>query len=196
MLQNGNYEAILGRVPAYIEYLEHYQEDTISATVIANALNYGEVQVRKDLARISFGGKPKIGYEVKSLLQDLKAFMGYHHETKAVIVGMGRLGEALYHYPGFHQHNIKIIAAFDVKEPYLDLDSFSKVCKDNSIEVGIITVNKENAQEVSDLMVQNNIKAIWNFAPVTLNVPKEIIVQNENMANSLSVLIKLMNDRW
>ncbi len=196
MLQNGNYEAILGRIPTYIAFLENYKDIYISATIIANELNYGEVMVRKDLAKISVGGRPKIGYTVEKLLNDLKTYMGYHHETRAVIVGMGRLGEALYHYKGFKPYHIKVVAAFDMHNKYDHMDQFESICKSNQIDIGIITVPKEHAQAVCDLMIKNQIKAIWNFAPVVLDVPKHIIVQNENMANSLAILTKLTNDRW
>ncbi len=194
MVQNGHYEAILGRVPSYIEYLENFKENYISATILANALNLGEVQVRKDLAKLSCGGKPKIGYVVDSLLKDLKDYMGYNTKTKAVIIGMGRLGEALYHYQGFSKQMIKIVAAFDIKEEYLDLSELEKICKKNNVDIGIITVPKDQAQTIADALVRSKVKAIWNFAPIILEVPETIVVRNENMASSLSILIKLMND--
>ncbi|AUD64564.1 hypothetical protein BK011_02295 [Tenericutes bacterium MZ-XQ] len=195
MLQNGVSEAILSRVPGYIAFLENYHNSYISATIIASELNYGEVMVRKDLAKISTGGKPKIGYEVSQLLNDLKSYMGYDHETRAAIVGMGRLGKALYHYNGFDPYHIKIVAAFDLNNSYEHIHRFKAICKLKKIDIGIITVPKDMAQSICDLMVESNIKAIWNFAPVILDVPKHIIVKNENMACSLSVLAKLTHDR-
>ncbi|MFA6647521.1 MAG: redox-sensing transcriptional repressor Rex [Candidatus Izemoplasmatales bacterium] len=194
MLQNGNYEAIFSRIPIYIEYLKTYEEEYISATIIANSLGLGEVQVRKDLAKISFGGKPKIGYEVKSLLDDLSSYMGFDNLTKAVIVGMGRLGEALFHYLGFDKINLKIVAAFDVCDKYNSLDEFKSICEKHNVKIGIITVPEESAQATADLMVSSGIKAIWNFSSSSLKVPNNILVKNENMANSLSVLIRLMNN--
>ena len=195
MLQNGNYEALYSRIPCFIEFLEKYSEDFISSTILANALNYGEVQVRKDLAKISFGGRPKIGYRVSSLLSDLKHYMGYDISVKAVIVGMGRLGEALNHYRGFEKLNLEIVAAFDINDRYFQLSDFKKICFENSVSLGIITVPKESAQEVADMMVESNIRAIWNFASSSLVVPNECLVKNENMAHSLTILLKLLKDK-
>ncbi|MFA7076365.1 MAG: redox-sensing transcriptional repressor Rex [Candidatus Izemoplasmatales bacterium] len=194
MLQNKTYEAIFSRIPVYIECLNGIKEEYISATTIANALNLGEVQVRKDLAKISYGGKPKIGYEVKLLLDDLKKYMGYNILTKAVIVGMGRIGEALYYYKGFRKLNLEIVSAFDINGKYKDLSEFDSICSNNEIKIGIITVPQESAQDICDLMVKTGIKAIWNFSSTSLKVPSDVIVKNENMANSLSILIKLVND--
>ena len=195
MLQNGNYEALYSRIPCYIEFLENCPEEFISSAALAIALNYGEVQVRKDLAKVSNGGKPKIGYRVSSLLADLKHYMRYELPVTAVIVGMGRLGEALNHYHGFEKLNLKIVAAFDINDQYLNLKDFKNICERENVSLGIITVPKESAQEIADLMVESNIKGIWNFSSTALNVPSDCLVKNENMANSLAILLKLIKDR-
>lgn len=195
MLQNCVSEAFIERIPIYLNYLEFYQDKYISATTLAQALNLGHVLVRKDLAKISDGGKPKIGYQVKELTRDIKLFMGYDRVSKAIIIGMGQLGKALYHYQGFSKYNIHIINAFDLNENYSHIDSLEMFCENEDIDVAIITLPKENAQEMCDRLVKLKIKAIWNFTPVRLEVPSDVIIQNENLAQSLSILIKHTNDR-
>ena len=189
----------LQRLPMYLSYIKGLPEDApknISATTIAEALQLNDVQVRKDLASVSSSGKPKVGYNVKDLIAELEAFLGYNDIDNAVIVGAGSLGKALLNYSGFKAYGLNIIAAFDLCEeptefqgktvfPIAQLESF---CRKVNIHIGIITVPASSAQEICDLLVNSGIRAIWNFAPVHLVVPDGILVQNENMASSLALL--------
>ena len=189
----------LQRLPMYLSYIQWLPEDApknISATTIAEALQLNDVQVRKDLASVSSSGKPKVGYNVKDLIAELEAFLGYNDIDNAVIVGAGSLGKALLNYSGFKAYGLNIIAAFDLCEeptefqgktvfPIAQLGSF---CRKVNVHIGIITVPASSAQEICDLLVESGIRAIWNFAPVHLVVPDGILVQNENMASSLALL--------
>ncbi len=189
----------LQRLPMYLSYIKALPEDSpknISATTIAEALQLNDVQVRKDLASVSSSGKPKVGYNVKDLIAELEAFLGYNDIDNAVIVGAGSLGKALLNYSGFKAYGLNIIAAFDLLDeptefqdktifPITQLESF---CRKVNIHIGIITVPAQSAQEICDLLVKSGVRAIWNFAPVHLVVPEGILVQNENMASSLALL--------
>ena len=188
MFQNAVKEALLERLPLYIDYLMNSSGDYVSAKKLADALKLGEIQVRKDLAKVSIGGKPKLGYSVTELLSDISNYLGIDKPMKAIIVGMGRLGESLYHYHGFSQYNIQIVAGFDINGNHHHLDAMETLCRKESIEIGIICVPKLEAQKVADLLIKNKIKAIWNFTSVRLDVPNDVIVKNENLVNSLLVL--------
>lgn len=193
-------KSVLKRLPGYLAYLKGMPDDAapyISATALANALGMGEVQVRKDLAMVSDGGRPKIGYLRESLIDDIEQFLGYDNTTDAVIIGAGKLGQALLDYSGFAAYGLNIVAAFDVKptadqteggKPIYHISHFETFCRTHKVLMGIITVPQNHAQEVCDLLIANGIKAIWNFAPVHLEVPSNILVQYENMATSLAVL--------
>ena len=193
-------KAVLKRLPGYLSYLRAIPEGSspyISATSLANALGMGEVQVRKDLAMVSDGGRPKIGYLRESLIEDISQFLGYDNTTGAILVGAGKLGQALLGYSGFSAYGLDILAAFDAKpakdkaeegRPVYTMDKMESFCRTNKVLMGIITVPVEHAQEVCDRMIRCGIKAIWNFAPTHLDVPANILVQNENMATSLAVL--------
>ena len=200
MAQKEISKSVLKRLPGYLAYLKNLPEDSgmyISATALANALNMGEVQVRKDLALVSDGGRPKVGYVRQRLIEDISQFLGYDNTTDAILVGAGKLGQALMAYSGFEAYGLNILAAFDVKPfatktqegkplyPIAELESF---CRKHNVLMGIITVPAEHAQSVCDLLIANGIKAVWNFAPIHLDVPDNILVQNENMATSLAVL--------
>jgi len=193
-------KSALKRLPNYLAYLKGLQGDEhtyISATSLAAALGMGEVQVRKDLAMVSDGGRPKIGYLRESLVDDIEQFLGYDNTTDAVLIGAGKLGQALLGYSGFDAYGLNILAAFDVKpsmecteggKPIYPMDQLESFCRANKVLMGIITVPVAYAQEVCDQLIACGIKAIWTFAPIHLEVPPNILVQNENMATSLAVL--------
>ncbi len=193
-------KSVLKRLPGYVAYLKSMPDTGspyISATALANALGMGEVQVRKDLAMVSDGGRPKIGYLRESLIEDIEQFLGYDNTTDAVMIGAGKLGQALLDYVGFDEYGLNILAAFDIApqsdttdegKPILHIDKLESFCKSHKVLMGIITVPAVHAQEVCDRLIKCGIKAIWNFAPTHLDVPENILVQNENMATSLAVL--------
>ena len=193
-------KSVLKRLPGYLAYLKNMPEGApahISATALANALGMGEVQVRKDLAMVSDGGRPKIGYLRESLIEDIEQFLGYDNTTDAVLIGPGKLGQALMAYNGFDEYGLNILAAFDARpkldkteegKPVYHISELEKFCRTHKVLMGIITTPAEAAQEVADLLIAGGIKAIWNFAPTHLDVPANILVQNENMATSLAVL--------
>ena len=194
-------KATLGRLPRYLSYLKSLpavKGATISATAIAKGLSLGDVQVRKDLAAVSGTGKPKVGYERDKLIRDLECHLGYESFTNAVLVGAGKLGRALLDYDGFEDFGVKIVAGFDCNEKALQLGKNTKkilpikdisaYCKDHNVKLGIITVGQGSAQDVCDILVSSGIKAIWNFAPVTLKVPNEVLLKQENLAISLAHL--------
>ena len=191
---------VLKRLPGYLDYLKSLPEDApahISATTLANALGMGQVQVRKDLAMVSDGGRPKIGYLREALIDDIEQFLGYDNTTDAVLLGAGKLGQALLDYKGFEEYGLNILAAFDsapkmeitdAGKPVYHLEELEAFCRKHKVLMGIITVPGDYAQEVADRLVNCGIKAIWSFAPVRLEVPANILVQQENMATSLAVL--------
>ena len=193
-------KAVLKRLPGYLDYLKGSvaaESTYISATTLANALGMGDVQVRKDLAMVSDGGRPKVGYLREKLIEDIEQFLGYDNTTDAILVGAGRLGQALLGYNGFDEYGLNILAAFDIRpetkrkdsgKPILPLDQMVPFCQEHKILMGIITVPTEFAQEACDRMIQAGIKAIWTFSPTHLDVPDHVMVHNENMANSLAIL--------
>lgn len=193
-------KSVLKRLPGYLAYLKGTQDPEspyISATALAAALGMGEVQVRKDLAMVSDGGRPKIGYLRESLIDDIEQFLGYDNTTDAVLIGAGKLGQALMGYQGFEEYGLNVLAAFDMdpakenadpKHPIYHIDKLEGFLRTNKALMGIITVPAEQAQQVCDKLISCGIKAIWTFAPCHLEVPANILVQYENMATSLAVL--------
>ena len=191
------------RLPYYLKYLKELEASNtpyVPAAAIADSLGIYEVQVRKDLALVSSGGRPKIGYHRESLISDIESFLGYGNTNEAVLIGAGKLGRALLGYSGFAEYGLNIVAAFDANDaiigtsksgkPIMHMSRLNEICRRNKVQIGIITVPAEDAQHVCDLLIECGIRAIWNFAPKHLDVPPDILVHNENMAASLALLSK------
>lgn len=195
----------LQRLPTYLNYLKSLDDDgNISSTEIARALGLNDVQVRKDLSSVSSGGRPKVGYNIRGLILDLKEFLGYNAVNDAVMVGCGNLGRALMSYRGFREYGLRIVAGFDVSDdivgeevsgkPVLPLLGLPQYCRENGIRIGVITTPAQAAQKACDLLMEGGIKAVWNFAPAHITVGEGVLVQNENMACSLALLSKHLNE--
>ena len=198
----------LRRLPLYFGYLKQQQErgvSIISSSKIAEDLNLHPVQVRKDMALTRVSGKPRTGFVVDELITDLARLLDYNNLKNAVVIGAGHLGQALLNYRGFHGYGLNLIAAFDTDPALIgtevgdsrvhSLDELEDIVRENQVRIGVITVPIDEAQAVCDLLVDTGIKAIWNFAPTHLQAPDDIIVQNENIAASLSVLSKRLSDQ-
>lgn len=197
---------MLKRLPLYLDYLRSLPEEVqnVSATTIARGLELGDVQVRKDLALISEAGRQKVGRSRKVLIQDIETHLDLATKTGAVIVGAGKLGRALLEYGGFGEYGMTILAGFDTNadgrypgpgKPVYPMDRLRSFCQTYSVNIGIITVPAACAQDVCDRLVACGIKAIWNFAPVQLTVPEDVLVQNENLALSMTALRIQLRDQ-
>ena len=194
----------LMRMPIYRSYLLGKLAkgvNEISAPTIARELKLNEEKVRKDISAISSQvGKPKQGRNIELLIKDIENYMGYNKRINAVLVGVGHLGSALLGYQGFAEYGIDICMAFD-SNPNMDgqlvsgkriyyTKNMSMLCRIMDIKIAVITVPAQYAQAVCDVLVEAGVKAIWNFAPIHLIVPSDVVVHNENMAASLAVLSK------
>lgn len=197
-------QATLKRLPQYLRIMKDKKSEdvkNISSTEIATILKLNPIQVRKDLALVSRSdGKPGVGFNIEELIQDLEEVLNLNNITDAVIVGAGKLGQALLNYKGFEK-NLNILMAFDNDKNKCDnkkiffTDEIEKKIIENNIQIGIITVPKENAQNVCDMMIKSGIKAIWNFAPINLKVPDNIVVKNEDLSTSLVILLKKLKEK-
>ncbi|WP_461791157.1 redox-sensing transcriptional repressor Rex [Pseudothermotoga sp.] len=193
------------RLKLYHRLLLDVKEEYISSETMARMLKLQPEQVRKDLSYLRTTGKPKLGYRVEELKKELDELFAVKRETTVVIVGAGRLGSALANYRGFARYGIEIVAIFD-NDPQkigqfvsdlvvLPLKDLKRVVKRFNVEIGVICVPEESAQEVANLLVACGIKGIWNFAPVQLEVPEDVVVVNEDITQSLLTLKHLLNLR-
>lgn len=190
------------RVPLYLTVARDLATEGnkfITAPMIAKITNINVETVKKDLSIIcSTPGHPRMGRDARTLVAEIVDFGVYTQISNAILIGAGSLGHALISYQKFNDWGLNISAAFDVSPELIGtvvnkikihpLDEINAIVKATNAEIAIITVPAEVAQHVVDLAVEAGIKAIWNFSPTHLRVPKKIILQNENMASSLSLL--------
>ena len=194
-------EATLRRLPAYYHYVHGLKESgrsSVSCSHIGSALQLDPTQVRKDLEATGIVGRPKVGYEVDALLEAIVTFLGWDNHKDAFLVGVGHLGAALLGYERIADCGIEIVAGFDSDPAKIGtevhgkiifgLDKLRDLADRMKIHLGIITVPAGSAQWVADLLVDSGIRAIWNFAPIALQVPEGIIVHNEDFYPGLAVL--------
>ncbi len=202
-------KATISRLPVYRMYLKDKQKEGevyVSSATIAADLELTSVQVRKDLALVSKSpGKPKIGFKIDNLIADIEDYFGYRKTKNAVLVGVGHLGKALLSYNRFEKYGLNIIAAFEHNEDKVgtefagkriySLESVKSFVKEHDVSIGIITVPQAAAQEICDLLVKAGVRAIWNFAPIMLKLPKSVALKNEDMAASLAKLSIGMHEK-
>jgi redox-sensing transcriptional repressor len=199
---------LLERLPAYLKYLKtlpQEQNETISATVLSRALGLGEVQVRKDLGMVSGAGRPKVGYEIGTLTEQLEKLLDSGNTVTAVLIGAGKLGNAIRDYDGFAEYRIRIIAAFDndagkintmgTEKAVYPMSELKDYCLYHDVSIAILTVPEDQAQQVCDKVVAAGIRAVWNFAPRRLIVPDNVQIRNENLASSLALLADKVRQR-
>ncbi len=191
----------LKRLPSYLYLLKNFKNqgrDVISCTHIAAELKFDPTQVRKDLEWTGIIGKPKIGYVTDLLIDAIEEFLGWKNTTDAFLIGAGNLGAAILGYEQFKTHGLNIIATFDSDPAKIDttihgkeilsIEKLSDLVQRMHIHIGIITVPAAVAQNIADTLIEAGILAIWNFAPVMLKHPDNIIVENVHLSMSLAVL--------
>lgn len=190
------------RVPLYLTVARNLVAEGhkfITAPMIAAITTINVETVKKDLSIIcSTPGHPRMGRDAHTLVSEIVEFGVYTQLSNAILIGAGSLGHALLSYQKFNDWGLNISAGFDTNPEIVgrvinkikihDLADIDAIVKATNAEIAIITVPAEAAQDVVNLAVKANIKAIWNFSPTHIHVPKNIILQNENMASSLSLL--------
>ena len=147
-----------------------------------------------------------MGYARAELIRELESFLGYDNSQDAILVGAGKLGQALLAYSGFPQYGLNILAGFDADpslagrevagKKILPMDKLPDLCRRVGVHIGIITVPGGQAQAVCDQLIDSGVLAVWNFANAHLQVPRGILVQNENMAVSLALLSNHLKERF
>src|SRR5436190_2127280 len=194
-------KAVVSRLSLYLRELQHLVRDghdTTSSTQLGRLLGFTDAQVRKDLAYFGQFGYPGIGYRCSELIDAIKGILGTKQPWPVAMVGLGNLGRALMGYRGFQQQGFQIVTAFDVDPAKIgkavegiqifDLTDMKRVVKERGIRLAIIAVPGPEAQKVADALVAAGIEGILNFAPVTLNLPKQVQTIGVDLAIELEQL--------
>ena len=195
-------EASLRRLPVYYRSLQEMltagAAQAVSCADLARALGLDPTLVRKDIEMTGIVGKPRVGYPLADLVRWIENFLGWNRPKGAVLVGAGSLGSALLGYDRFRSHGMEIVAAFDTDPGKIGkrnhgttvqpLSALPDFVRRTQVLMGVIATPGDAAQSVADLMVAGGILAIWNFAPAHIHVPKQVILQNEDLYHSLASL--------
>ena len=208
MLGNKNISmAVIRRLPKYHRYLGDLLDrdiQRISSKELSDIIGFTASQIRQDLNNFGGFGQQGYGYNVEALHTEIGKILGLDRPYNAVLVGAGNLGQAIANYAGFRKAGFEIKALFDanprmigfkIREfEVLDSDTLEDFIKNNNIDIAVLCIPKNGAQEVINRVVKAGIKGVWNFAPLDLEVPKGVIVENVNLTESLFTLSYLMKE--
>ena len=191
-------QAVIRRLPRYYRYLGELLEngvERISSNDLSKKMNVTASQIRQDLNNFGGFGQQGYGYNVKFLYTEIGKILGLDETHNIVIIGAGNLGQALANYAAFEKRGVMLKGIFDVNPrlegmtirgvPVQMMDELKRFLEKNNIEIAVLTIPKTKAVEVANFLVENGVKAIWNFAHTDLNLPEEIIVENVHLSESL-----------
>ena len=195
------------RLSVYLRCLQRLKSNsirTVSSEALAKAAGVKSTQLRKDLTYFGQFGTRGLGYDVKQLTQMITDRLGTNSLQPVILIGVGNLGTALLAYRGFEKEGFEIVAAFDVDiqrkrnkqttQPIYGMDNLPQFVREHAVKMAILTVPATTAQEVTNTLVQSGIAGILNFAPIVLQVPEEVMVNNVNLAIELENLSYFIQD--
>ena len=193
-------DTVIRRLPIYHRYLTELIDggiERISSGELSKLTGFTASQIRQDLNNFGGFGQQGYGYNAADLRSQIDKILGIDRDYKAVVVGVGHLGRAIARYPGFKKSGFSIDMLFDIDEvagtlvdgiKVKSISELSKFLKENKIDVGIISAPKAVAQEIADILIRGNVKGIWNFAPVDIQAPESVVVENVRLNDSLLTL--------
>ncbi len=194
-------QAVIGRLPRYFRYLGELRDNgvqRISSQELSTLMKVTASQIRQDLNNFGGFGQQGYGYNVEYLYHEIGKILGLNEEHHLIIIGAGNLGQALANYLNFEKRGFLFKGIFD-NNPALygrqvrsltvqPMEAVESFIRENQVDIAVLTIPKESAVEVADMLVKNGIRAIWNFAHVDLNVPLDIQVENVHLSDSLMKL--------
>jgi len=198
--EKGISKAVIKRLPRYYRYLGELIEggiERISSSDLSERMRVTASQIRQDLNNFGGFGQQGYGYNVHYLYDEIGKILGIDRIHTLIIIGAGKLGQALANYVKFEKRGFKIIGIFD-NDPSLEgqivrdikvqmLSELPDFLDKNKVEIATLTVPKDSAIEIMETLIAHNIKGVWNFAHVDLNlkVPSDVVVENVHLSESL-----------
>ena len=201
-------KAVIKRLPRYRRYLGELKKrgvEKISSKDLSELIGYTASQIRQDLNNFGGFGQQGYGYSVENLYKEISNILGLNKEYKTVIVGYGRLGQAMASYIDKNEKQCRIAGILDVSDKVVNevfknaqvyaFNDLKEFVVENDIEIAVITVPREKGQVVADTLVEAGIKGIWNFSSVDLELPDNVCVENVHMSDSLPAMAYYMKDK-
>jgi len=194
-------QAVIGRLPRYFRYLGELRDEgveRISSQELSELMKVTASQIRQDFNNFGGFGQQGYGYNVEYLYREIGKILGLDHTHNFVIIGAGNLGRALGNYINFERRGFIFRGMFDMNPELIGeevrgvkvrpMEELEQFVRENDIDIAVLTIPKTSAVELVDKLIQNGIRAIWNFAHVDLNVPEGIQVENVHLSDSLMKL--------
>lgn len=200
----------ISRLAIYLRCLEEYkkeksQKSTINSEELARFLDINPHQIRKDLSYFGKFGERGLGYRIDELKDKINQILGLGRKWNLCLCGMGNLGSALFAYRGFREMNLNIVAIFDNDPQKIgknirglkiyDPKNMVSVARKLNIDIAIVAVPQTSAQEMTNRLVKAGIRAILNFAPLKLNVPKSVKLRNADLSTELIHLVYFLSSQ-
>ena len=199
-------KAVVKRLPRYYRYLGDLLEakvERISSNELSDMMHVTASKIRQDLNNFGGFGQQGYGYNVKYLYNEIGKILGLDQTYRMIIIGAGNLGQALANYVKFEKRGFWIKGIFDVNPRLKGMtvrgieirmtDELPQFIRDNQIQIAALTLPKAGAEAVAPILVENGVRAIWNFAHTDLNVPKDVVVENVHLSESLMQLSYNLN---
>lgn len=200
--------AVIQRLPRYYRYLGELLENgvvRISSKELSEKMKVTASQIRQDLNNFGGFGQQGYGYNVEYLYTEIGKILGLNRSYNMIIIGAGNLGQALANYTDFERRKFVLTGIFDINPKLVGLsirgvdirmmDELEEYMQENEIHIAALTIPKTNARKVALDLVKWGVKAIWNFAPLDLHLPEEIVVENVHLAESLMRLSYSIKDK-
>lgn len=201
-------EAVIRRLPKYYRKLQELSQkgiESISSQALSEEMDLNASQIRRDFNCFGGFGQQGYGYQVEKLKNKLREILGLDKQYNAIIIGAGNIGRALAGYSGFKEQKFNIMGIFDTDKNLIgtningirvfDAANIGSFINENGISIAFICTPAASAQSVCDILVRNNIKGIWNFAPADLDCPDSVSLENVHLSDSLFVLTYRINNK-
>lgn len=200
-------QAVIQRLPRYYRYLEELMEqglERISSNELSKRMKLTASQIRQDLNNFGGFGQQGYGYRIQKLHDEIARILSLDEEHSMILVGAGHLGQALANYSNFQKRGFLLRAVFDVKPELigtevaglkvLPMEELERVIEESGPRLAALCVPKDAALPVAERLVSLGIKGIWNFAPVDLELPEQVVVENVHLSESLMRLSYRMRE--
>ena len=194
-------QAVISRLPRYFRYLGDLKDqgvERISSQELSGIMNVTASQIRQDFNNFGGFGQQGYGYNVEYLYQEIGRLLGLDKTHHLIIIGAGNLGQALANYMNFARRGFIFTGIFDVNPGLYGhkirgievrpMEELAEFVQKNNVDIAVLTIPKEKAIEVANMLVDNGVRAIWNFAHTDLNLPDNIVVENVHLSESLMQL--------
>lgn len=193
--------AVVRRLPRYYRYLSDLLSmdiTRISSKELSTRMGITASQIRQDLNCFGGFGQQGYGYNVAHLYSEIGNILGLNNDYQTIIIGAGNMGQALANYTNFEKRGFKLVGIFDVDLKLvgtkikgieiLHMDQLDEFIKNNKVDIAMLCVPYDHTPGVADRVARLGVKGLWNFSPMDLKVPHDVVIENVHLSDSLMVL--------